>query len=129
MSLASVWRRLRVWVVGANDGIIATAGLLQGFAGAGADNLLLLDLQLSTIRTFSSSGFLSAPGLLSGRSQSVWAPWLSATWPVLHYCHRPTERSVPQSASVNLSARRPCRLGPRAPPAAISSGRFASLFW
>jgi hypothetical protein len=45
MSLASVWRRLRVWVVDANDGIIndgiiATAGLLQGFAGAGADNLL-----------------------------------------------------------------------------------------
>jgi vacuolar iron transporter family protein len=42
MSLASVWRRLRVWVVDANDGIIATAGLLQGFAGAGADNLLLI---------------------------------------------------------------------------------------
>ena len=62
--MASVWRRLRVWVVGANDGIIATAGLLQGFAGAGADNLLLLDLQLSTIRTFSSSGFLSASGLI-----------------------------------------------------------------
>jgi hypothetical protein len=40
MSLASVRRRLRVWVVDANDGIIATAGLLQGVAGAGADNLL-----------------------------------------------------------------------------------------
>jgi vacuolar iron transporter family protein len=42
MSLASVWRRLRVWVVDANDGIIATAGLLQGFRWTGADNLLLI---------------------------------------------------------------------------------------
>lgn len=32
----------RQWAVDANDGIIATAGLLEGFAGAGADDALLL---------------------------------------------------------------------------------------
>ena len=51
MAEGSVWRRLRrqltgqrvqAWVVDANDGIIATAGLLEGFAGAGADDLLLI---------------------------------------------------------------------------------------
>lgn len=45
------WQRLRArvsgrvvqgWVVDANDGIIATAGLLEGFAGAGADDTLLI---------------------------------------------------------------------------------------
>jgi VIT1/CCC1 family predicted Fe2+/Mn2+ transporter len=47
----TAWRRLRrrvtgpvvqSWVVDANDGIIATAGLLEGFAGAGADDTLLI---------------------------------------------------------------------------------------
>lgn len=32
----------RQWAVDANDGIIATAGLLEGFAGAGADDAVLL---------------------------------------------------------------------------------------
>lgn len=32
----------RAWTINANDGIIATAGLLQGFAGAGASDRLLL---------------------------------------------------------------------------------------
>lgn len=32
----------RAWAVEANDGIIATAGLLQGFAGAGASERILL---------------------------------------------------------------------------------------
>lgn len=46
------WRRFRAkltdaasfrsWTIDANDGIIATAGLLQGFGGAGADDRLLL---------------------------------------------------------------------------------------
>ena len=48
---ASGWQRLRgrltgqtvqSWVVDANDGIIATAGLLEGFAGAGAGDTLLI---------------------------------------------------------------------------------------
>lgn len=33
---------LRGWTIDANDGIIATAGLLQGFGGAGADDRVLL---------------------------------------------------------------------------------------
>lgn len=32
----------RQWVVDANDGVIATAGLLEGFAGAGADDRTLM---------------------------------------------------------------------------------------
>ncbi|GAA2148287.1 VIT1/CCC1 family predicted Fe2+/Mn2+ transporter [Humibacillus xanthopallidus] len=40
--LVSRWLLMRVWVLSTNDGIIATASLLQGFAGAGADNLLLI---------------------------------------------------------------------------------------
>ena len=46
------WQRLRAamtdassfrsWMIDANDGIIATASLLQGFAGAGASDRLLL---------------------------------------------------------------------------------------
>jgi VIT1/CCC1 family predicted Fe2+/Mn2+ transporter len=39
----------REWVVDANDGIIATAGLLEGFAGAGADDRLLLTAATSMI--------------------------------------------------------------------------------
>lgn len=35
-------QRVQSWVVDANDGIIATAGLLEGFAGAGADDSLLI---------------------------------------------------------------------------------------
>lgn len=53
---ASGWQRLRgrltgqtvqSWVVDANDGIIATAGLLEGFAGAGADDSLLITAALA----------------------------------------------------------------------------------
>lgn len=42
--------RLRSWTIDANDGIIATAGLLQGFGGAGAgDRLLLLAASAATL--------------------------------------------------------------------------------
>ncbi|ALJ21817.1 VIT1/CCC1 transporter family protein [Microbacterium sp. No. 7] len=42
--------RLRSWSIDANDGIIATAGLLQGFGGAGAgDRLLLLAASAATL--------------------------------------------------------------------------------
>ena len=62
------WQRLRAamadassfrsWMIDANDGIIATASLLQGFAGAGAsDRLLLLAATAATI-----AGGLSAGG-------------------------------------------------------------------
>jgi VIT1/CCC1 family predicted Fe2+/Mn2+ transporter len=59
-SEASPWRRLRArltgplvqsWVVDANDGIIATAGLLEGFAGAGADDQLLITAALAATIT------------------------------------------------------------------------------
>ncbi len=46
--LARLWEGLRdrsswlTWSIIANDGIIATAGLLEGFAGAGADDRVLL---------------------------------------------------------------------------------------
>ena len=54
------WQRLRAammdassfrsWMIDANDGIIATASLLQGFAGAGAsDRLLLLAATAATL--------------------------------------------------------------------------------
>jgi VIT1/CCC1 family predicted Fe2+/Mn2+ transporter len=33
---------LRAWALAANDGVIATAGILEGFAGAGADDATLL---------------------------------------------------------------------------------------
>jgi VIT1/CCC1 family predicted Fe2+/Mn2+ transporter len=40
----------RSWAIDANDGIIATAGILQGFAGAGAgDRLLLFTATAATI--------------------------------------------------------------------------------
>ncbi len=43
-------RILRAFVVDANDGIVATAGLLEGFAGAGAsDSTLLLAASAATI--------------------------------------------------------------------------------
>lgn len=46
------------WAITANDGVIATAGLLEGFSGAGAgDQLLLL---VATAATF--AGGLSAGG-------------------------------------------------------------------
>src|SRR5262245_44864746 len=51
-STAGVWADLRArfrdasayrsWTIEANDGIVATAGLLFGFAGAGASSRLLL---------------------------------------------------------------------------------------
>jgi VIT1/CCC1 family predicted Fe2+/Mn2+ transporter len=63
---ASHWQRLRSrltgqtvqsWVVDANDGIIATAGLLEGFAGAGADDeLLILAALAATIAGALSTG-------------------------------------------------------------------------
>lgn len=40
-------RVVQGWVVDANDGIIATAGLLEGFAGAGADDTLLITAALA----------------------------------------------------------------------------------
>lgn len=45
----------RQWAVDANDGIIATAGLLEGFAGAGADDRTLL-LAASTMIVAGSLG-------------------------------------------------------------------------
>lgn len=65
---ASRWARLigRVretsWAIDANDGIIATAGLLQGFAGAGAGDRLLL---------FAATAALIAGGLSAGGAK--WA--------------------------------------------------------
>lgn len=67
MAEGSVWRQLRrqltgqrvqAWVVDANDGIIATAGLLEGFAGAGADDLLLI----TAASAATIAGALSAGG-------------------------------------------------------------------
>ncbi|QAY59360.1 hypothetical protein ET475_04720 [Microbacterium protaetiae] len=41
---------LRSWAVDANDGIIATAGILEGFAGAGAsDNVLVVAAAAATV--------------------------------------------------------------------------------
>lgn len=54
--------RHRQWAIDANDGIIATAGVLQGFAGAGAGDRLLL---------FSATAATIAGGLSTGGSQ--WA--------------------------------------------------------
>lgn len=50
------------WAIDANDGIIATAGLLQGFAGAGAGDRLLL---------FTSIAAMLAGGLSAGGAK--WA--------------------------------------------------------
>ena len=48
----------RSWILVANDGIIATAGILEGFAGAGAsDRALLLAARVATI-----AGMLAAGG-------------------------------------------------------------------
>jgi len=64
----SLWtrfvRRLQEssWAIDANDGIIATAGLLQGFAGAGAGDRLLL---------FASIAAMIAGGLSAGGAK--WA--------------------------------------------------------
>ncbi|MCU4672870.1 VIT1/CCC1 transporter family protein [Microbacterium fluvii] len=57
-------RRLREtsWAIDANDGIIATAGLLQGFAGAGASDRLLL---------FAATAAMLAGGLSAGGAK--WA--------------------------------------------------------
>lgn len=47
----------RGWLIDANDGIIATAGVLQGFAGAGAgDRLLLFTATAATIAGGLSTG-------------------------------------------------------------------------
>ncbi|MBO0691267.1 MAG: VIT1/CCC1 transporter family protein [Acidimicrobiaceae bacterium] len=49
---------LRTWTVVANDGIIATAGILEGFAGAGAaDRTLITAATIATI-----AGMLAAGG-------------------------------------------------------------------
>jgi VIT1/CCC1 family predicted Fe2+/Mn2+ transporter len=50
------------WAIDANDGIIATAGLLQGFAGAGAGDQLLL---------FAATAAMLAGGLSAGGAK--WA--------------------------------------------------------
>ncbi|MFE6734716.1 VIT1/CCC1 transporter family protein [Microbacterium sp. NPDC057650] len=61
---ASWWRRVQSsvrdasWANDANDGIISTAGLLQGFAGAGAGDRLLLFAAVATL----IAGGLSAGG-------------------------------------------------------------------
>ncbi len=66
--MARWWTRLRTaltdapsfrsWVVDANDGVIATAGLLEGFAGAGAsDHTLMVAATAATI-----AGALSVGG-------------------------------------------------------------------
>jgi VIT1/CCC1 family predicted Fe2+/Mn2+ transporter len=61
---ASWWRRAlssireTSWAVDANDGIISTAGLLQGFAGAGAGDRLLLFTAVATL----IAGGISAGG-------------------------------------------------------------------
>lgn len=52
----------RGWAIDANDGIIATAGLLQGFAGAGAGDRLLL---------FAAATAMIAGGLSAGGAK--WA--------------------------------------------------------
>ena len=49
---------LRSWSVVANDGIIATAGILEGFAGAGASHATLVTAATST----TIAGMLSAGG-------------------------------------------------------------------
>src|SRR5215467_2582710 len=49
---------LRPWSVVANDGIIATAGILEGFAGAGASHATLLTAATSA----TIAGRLSAGG-------------------------------------------------------------------
>ncbi len=47
----------RGWIIDANDGIIATAGILQGFAGAGAgDRLLMFTATAATIAGGLSTG-------------------------------------------------------------------------
>jgi len=61
--LADVWAwvrdpgTVRGWIIDANDGIIATAGILQGFAGAGAgDRLLIFTATAATIAGGISAG-------------------------------------------------------------------------
>jgi hypothetical protein len=49
---------LRPWSVVANDGIIGTAGILEGFAGAGASHATLLTAATSA----TIAGMLSAGG-------------------------------------------------------------------
>lgn len=64
----AVLHRIRVrirdamWAIDANDGIIATAGVLQGFAGAGAGDRLLL---------FAATASMIAGGLSAGGAK--WA--------------------------------------------------------
>ncbi len=64
----SLWRRMieRIretsWAIDANDGIIATAGLLQGFAGAGAG---------ARLRLYTAIGAMLAGGLSAGGAK--WA--------------------------------------------------------
>ncbi|WP_431804661.1 VIT1/CCC1 transporter family protein [Microbacterium sp. bgisy203] len=67
VALPSRWHRLRTaltdagsfrgWLIDANDGIVATASVLQGFAGAGAgDRLLLFAATAATIAGALSTG-------------------------------------------------------------------------
>src|SRR5262245_58827013 len=49
---------LRAWSVVANDGTIATAGILEGFAGAGASHATLVTAAISA----TIAGMLSAGG-------------------------------------------------------------------
>jgi VIT1/CCC1 family predicted Fe2+/Mn2+ transporter len=57
---------LRSWTVVANDGIIATAGILEGFAGAGAtERALLIAATVATI-----TGMLAAGGAMWAELES-----------------------------------------------------------
>lgn len=48
----------RAWALAANDGIVATAGILEGFAGAGADDatLILAGLTATVAGMFTTGG-------------------------------------------------------------------------
>ena len=88
------------WVVDANDGIIATAGLLEGFAGAGADDQLLITAALAATITgalpsVARSGPRPRPSATpssppSRTSSSCWPPTRTLSWPssIEHYVGR-----------------------------------------
>lgn len=67
----------RSWLVDANDGVIATAGILQGFAGAGASDRLLM---------FTATAATIAGGLSTGGAK--WAEDASERESQLRIAHR-----------------------------------------
>ena len=86
----ALWQRVldRVhessWAIDANDGIIATAGTLQGFAGAGAGDRLLL--------------FASVAALLAGGLSAGGAKWAEVA------AQRETELSIARDESQRIAA-------------------------